>query len=465
MKAREFIFFIIVFITSSLTARAQYTKLLDFQGALNGSYPWSALIPVGSFLYGVTPQGSTNDAGTIFRIYPDGTGYEKLHDFIGTQPEKGFNPHCALVYDGTFLYGTTSMGGEYAGIIFKIKPDGTGFAKLHDFQGANDGSFPWGSLFLDGTVLYGTTSGAGTHESGTIYKIKTDGSGYVKLFDFSDTLSGSLPVCNLISDGTYLYGMTINGGKYGMGVIYKIKTDGTGFKKLLDFSGMATGASPAGSLIFDGTFLYGTSLGGGANNKGTIFKLKPDGTEFSRLFDFSGDDGKGCEYIMRDGATIYGTTYNGGTANMGTLFKIKTDGTGFTKLIDFTGLENGSNSHGPLILDGSFLYGMTEMGGTYNLGTIFKYEIVTTGLTAHKAERGFTIFPNPASDRITLNTDHSQASGLIVNIYTITGKLIRTEKSGINQKQINISDLKNGVYLVELISDKKIEKQKLIIQR
>lgn len=48
------------------------------------------------------------------------------------------------------------------------------------------------------------------------------------------------------------------------------------------------GSSPFGSLFSDGTFLYGMTKNGGINNKGTIFKIMPDGTGYVKLLDFDG---------------------------------------------------------------------------------------------------------------------------------------------------------------------------------
>src|SRR5436190_1787608 len=101
---------------------------------------------------------------------------------------------------------------------------------------------------------------------------------YTKLLDFAGTANGANPIGSLFSKGTFLYGMTSNGGTNDYGTIVKIKPDGTGYSKLLDFSGVTNGRNPRGSLISDGTFLYGMTSGGGTNNIGNIFKIKPDGT-------------------------------------------------------------------------------------------------------------------------------------------------------------------------------------------
>lgn len=56
--------------------------------------------------------------------------------------------------------------------------------------------------------------------------------------------------------------MTSNGGSSNNGTIFKILKDGTGYVKLLNFGGATTGRGPQGSLLYDGTFLYGMTIEG-----------------------------------------------------------------------------------------------------------------------------------------------------------------------------------------------------------
>lgn len=77
----------------------------------------------------------------------------------------------------------------------------------------------------------------------------------------------------------------------------------------------------------------------------------------------------------------------------------------------------------------------------------------------------FNLFPNPASDIVTLEINKTSNEKLISNIYSNTGVLVRTEILKQNQQQFNINDLSNGIYMVEIKSKGLIEKQKLIIQR
>lgn len=76
----------------------------------------------------------------------------------------------------------------------------------------------------------------------------------------------------------------------------------------------------------------------------------------------------------------------------------------------------------------------------------------------------FSLYPNPASDFVTLTIDNKNNSALTLDIYSITGELVRTEMPKQNQQQVNVSDLSNGIFLIELKSAEFTEAQKLIIQ-
>lgn len=77
----------------------------------------------------------------------------------------------------------------------------------------------------------------------------------------------------------------------------------------------------------------------------------------------------------------------------------------------------------------------------------------------------FNLYPNPAFDIVNLNINNSNNKDLEINIYNIIGKLISSETLRQNQQQINIENLSNGIYMVEIKSKEWSEKQKLIIQR
>jgi uncharacterized repeat protein (TIGR03803 family) len=166
------------------------------------------------------------------------------------------------------------------------------------------------------------------------------------------------------------------------------KTPPLAYTELYSFgSGITTdGANPARGLLKQGNFLYGTTIGGGAYSLGTIFKLDTSGKE-TVLYSFgSGGATDGivpvAGLIMDSAGNLYGTTQYGGVYNLGTIFKLDTNGNE-TVLYSFGsgGATDGANPGAGLIMDSAGnLYGTTNSGGAYNSvfsngnGTIFKLD-------------------------------------------------------------------------------------------
>ena len=111
----------------------------------------------------------------------------------------------------------------------------------------------------------------------------------------------------------------------------------------------------------------------GADGAGTVFKLAADGT-FTSLYSFTGgDDGSNCSggLLLASDGNLYGTTESGGVYGLGTVFRISPDGT-LATLVQFDGYQ-GANPEGTLIqgTDGR-LYGTTQNGGANGWGAIFR---------------------------------------------------------------------------------------------
>ncbi len=98
-------------------------------------------------------------------------------------------------------------------------PDGTGFTKLHDYA-YSTGVTPYGNPILINTTMYVFACDLGANASGTLLKLKTDGSSFYKMLDFNNIATGSYPRGTLVSDGNFLYGTTYRGGVSNVGTVF-----------------------------------------------------------------------------------------------------------------------------------------------------------------------------------------------------------------------------------------------------
>ncbi len=251
------------------------------------------------------------------------------------------------------------------------------YTRLFDLNGVN-GSYPMGSLVLAGGALYGTAYFGGAYNNGYIFRINTDGSGFRPIHDFQVT-DGAYPQGSLIISDDILYGMTTSGGANNKGCIYKIDTTGNNFADIFDFNG-SNGRCPHGALLLLDDTLFGMTYYGGLNDLGCIFKVKTDGTGYHRLFDFNDDNGSNpCGSLVFSEEVLYGMTPFGGLNDAGCIFSVNTDGSNYLKLLDFNEYDHGSYPYGSLILSGDSLLGMTSSGGNENAGCIFSIHKDGTG--------------------------------------------------------------------------------------
>ncbi|HEX4159541.1 MAG TPA: choice-of-anchor tandem repeat GloVer-containing protein [Rhizomicrobium sp.] len=165
---------------------------------------------------------------------------------------------------------------------------------------------------------------------------------------------------------------------------------------LHQFGGYPTdGAAPLSGVIADSSGnLYGTTSEGGTNycgyteygGCGSVYKVAPDGTE-SLIHSFSNGNANDGQFpwasLIIDGSNnVYGTTEGGGVYDIGTAFKLSQDGT-ITVLHSFAGGNDGYDPIAPLVFDvNGNLYSTTPSGGGgrcdkyrhiyYGCGTIFK---------------------------------------------------------------------------------------------
>lgn len=200
-------------------------------------------------------------------------------------------------------------------------------------------------------------------------------SNFTLLYSFAGGSDAADPYHTLIqdSDGTF-YGTTLTGGVNNTGAVFKITPSGT---ETVFYSFTSTPYS--GLTEGSDNNIYGTTAGGGTSGRGTVFRITPSGTE-TVLFSFpAGSSDPYTGLIQGSDGNFYGTTGAGGTNDDGTVFRITPSGTE-TVLHAFakTGTD-GQTPYAGLIQgsDGN-LYGTTYFGGSNGFGTVFKVTLAGT---------------------------------------------------------------------------------------
>jgi uncharacterized repeat protein (TIGR03803 family) len=374
---------------STAKSQTNLSILKSFLDTSDGAVPRCTLV-VGKdgALYGTTIVGGISNAGTVFKINKDGSGFTTLNGTLGgPAPSSGppSGPSAGLVIDqGGNLYGTTYGGGaSNLGTVFKLTPDGTVLTTLHSFTGGTDGKNPRTSLVLgtDG-FLYGTADASDASTRGTVFKLSPDGSSYSVLHVFTGGPSDGQNPWKLIegSDGR-LYGTTQNGGPTVLGTVFTLQKDGGGYFMIHYFPLFAGDGKVPQSSLYEGSdgALYGTTVGGGTGGRGSggvVFRLTKDLSSYTILHTFETNSFGSLsfpygELIEGPDGTLYGVTQNGGndgSGSYGTVFKLNKDGTGYTVLRSFTGPNgDGETPYGGLLYDDEFFTALLRMGARRRL--------------------------------------------------------------------------------------------------
>jgi uncharacterized repeat protein (TIGR03803 family) len=352
------------------------------------------------------------------------------------------------------LWGMTNQGGNGAGVIFKTDGNGNNFKVVKAFEIDNPGKSPTGELCqASNGKLYGMTQEGGINNSGVLFEYDPITSIYTKKIDFTGLANGRTPHGSLLrSSNGKLYGMTNAGGKNDYGVLFEYNPSTNKLTKKIDFDGVSNGKNPYGSLMqATNGKLYGMTVNGGTNNNGTLFEYDTITSTLTKKLDFAGSANGRNPYgalIQATNGILYGMTTYGGSNNYGVLFEYNIASSTYTKKLDFAGATNGRNPYGSLVqTSNGKLYGLTCNGGTYSFGVLFEYDPAASTFTKKIDFAGTSNGSNPQASLIEGSNGKLYGITSAGGIYGLYGYGVLFEYDPVTSvctKKIDFDDISKG---------------------
>lgn len=288
-------------------------------------------------------------------------------------------------------------------VVFALTLAGHAFATKARmlFNIAPAGKDPGGGLVAWQGSFYGTTSGGGAYDCGTVYQISQSGGVFTRnvVYAFKPALGcGPLAPVTFGKDGN-LYGTTARGGASDNGTVFELKPENGEWVEtvLYNFQGAPDAGVPCTKLVFDPEgHLYGTTIFGGTADTGSVFKLTPEGEQWTESVIHSSNDPEAIGSTPLDLAldadgSLIGFAQSGGPNQAGVIYRLSRQGDAwlFQIVYDFPNAGDPSYLSGRPLPDASGnLYGSSQLGGSFGRGTFFKFDVSLGVLTVLHNFRG-----------------------------------------------------------------------------
>ena len=411
---------------SAATAKILYSFCIQ-AGCTDGQAPRGNLVTDASGdIFGVTASGGDSDSGVVFELVHDAQSgtwtYQRIYSFCSAMAcPDGIDPIGSLVIDTQGrLYGVTTFDGAFSfGTLYRLAPSHGSwtYKVLADFcmqANCTDTGSPSAGLSYkgqasgmpyDGTSpLYGVTEAGGATNKGVVFEATPGRKKNWKvstIYNFCSLPScadGGLPEARMtLDDAGDIVGIASFGGEnpFGGGTVFRLSSkNGHKWKEktLHSFCALdqcADGGS-SNQIGFDAKGdILGTTVEGGTNGKGVLFRLNAGGKHqtYAVLYDFCAkpncSDGAVPEgpVTLDASGNMFGTTTVAGTwfndpfhQGGGTIFEFSHNH--YRTLADFCSQADCADGGFPwnaLLPDGSGNYfGVAEIGGAGHNGTIFE---------------------------------------------------------------------------------------------
>lgn len=264
------------------------------------------------------------------------------------------------------------------------------------------------------TELWGMMSEGGKYGVGAIYKTDGDGNNFEVQYNFFKTVGATNQTALTETPNGKLYGIASDGAvceNYG-GVLYEYNISTDSYDIKYSFEDDENGNYPIGNLVYaTNDKLYGITSRGGIpddnSGKGVIFEFDLSTNTYTKIFDFEGVNGKTPSSLMqaKDGK-LYGTTSYGGTDDKGLIFSYDITNSSYNVLYEFTGGLDGYRPHGAFVeTSDGVLYGVTSSGGANGGGIIYEFNIATSTITVKASLSTYNIDLGGSPSGLVMNTN------------------------------------------------------------
>lgn len=409
-----------------------------------------------------------NINGDIYLIKTDCSGDTLwTKTYSGIYSAKGFSVQQTSDI-GYIITGSTYVGGG-AENVYLIKTDSLGDTLWTRTYSAGT-IYNWGysvqTTADGGYIIVGGAQGSGGFDDQDVLLIKTDSLGnelWIKKYGSSSDAEDGRDVCQTSDKGYIVVGWTTFPGPY---TLYVVKIDSLGnvlWERMYTSIGCAAGWSILKNYL--GNYIIGGSI---VPEDVLLMEIDPSGTMlWKQTYGGIDQDVGYCVVQTSDSGYVISGCYSY-YAPEGYVYVVKTNQFGdtvWTKVCDQ--MPSGRGYYIQQCNDGSYIIVGITLGGTAANIYLIKLDMDFAGIKENEAkETSFLLkpYPNPFNTKITIFYTVPYYSNIMLNIYDLSGRCIRTLLNGekpVGNYTINLNakDLSSGIYFVELKAYQKDDRQ------
>ena len=197
------------------------------------------------------------------------------------------------------------------------------------------------------------------------------------------------------------------------------------------------------------------------SSDGINFFRFPSHSETQTITQIGGFGAVDCRYINNLAGKYranYGTPFD--LSDLPDNALLDKDNITHVKIIDAIGTINplyaSHDSHGNIVNE---LYSTPYATGGFDLNAVGVINIKTLGNNKDFDKNTVSLYPNPASDIVYINSEEESD----VTIYNISGEIVKALPKA-NHKAITVSDLNSGIYLFEVTIQNKKSTTRILVK-